>query len=368
MARRIFVTYSPFHVLTACGLASELGTGLDNILVFFKDFPDSTVYHDAIREWRANPFKEIHVMDPGTQYAQKSLAQRFGFSSTKLRLIKQFWNDHVKGKADREEIHIFSFNDDTVESQFLYWKNKKERNYYLEDGFSSYYFEPHHKNLVFHVKKAIRKVFFGSWVERPYPFGTSKKVSRVFSFFPDGVIDALRSKEIVELKPGIFERLHDTGLIDILSKRLWIGEVENVDNAAILLFPLSFQLEAMHLDIRSFTTSLIDMLGSSNVKIGNIFLKCHPRETSTIKDRIAAMFPGIRIIENSTSAEILYMLLRNKVKGKIVLVGSYSTAFITARVILGSQVDIICVLSTIPRDTLTPAFIDKMNIKQWKIP
>jgi hypothetical protein len=66
MAKRIFVTYTPFHVLAACGLASELGSEGGNILIFFKDFPNSEVYYDAIMEWEGNPFKEVVVMDAGT--------------------------------------------------------------------------------------------------------------------------------------------------------------------------------------------------------------------------------------------------------------------------------------------------------------
>lgn len=359
--KNIFLTYTPFHILTACGLASEKGNAQENILIFFKDFPNSDIYYDAIKDWKHNPFKDIYIIDEGMQFAQKSLKQRFGFSRAKLNAISRFWEKNLKNT--NESCYIYSFNDDTVESQFLFSKNTKERNYYVEDGFSSYYYNPGYKNLAYHLKKIIRKVFFGFWVERPYPYGTSKKVSRVYSYYPDFIVGQLREKEIVQLSPSIFDTIFNKGLIEILQKRFSIPDIRTSDSAGFILFPLKFRLDELHADIQAFINSLLVYFTSHAISVDDIYLKCHPRETSPVEQKIAPHFPKINVLEKTVSAEILFLIMRNKIQKHILIVGPLSTAFITARVILGEKVKIACVIDSLTTNPTISEFFNRMNIE-----
>jgi hypothetical protein len=361
MAKRIFVTYTPFHILTACGLASEIENDREKILIVFKDFPNSEIYYDAIMEWKGNPFKDVVVMDAGTQSAQKTLRQRFGFSRGKLNMITIFWRNNLK--EDVDGYHVYSFNDDTVETQFLYWKNKKEQNYYLEDGFSSYYFDPHVKNVVYHMKKILRKILFGFWVERPYPLGTSKKVSKVYSYYPANVIEQLKTKEVVQLSPSIFDSVYQSGLIGILGRHFHIPEISDNGPMGIILFPLTIHLESLHLELHSVMKNILAFFASRGENYNDIYLKCHPREPESVKQALASMFPQLKLIDNSVSAEILFLNMRNKIKNKILLVGPPSTAFVTARVILGDKVEIACVLDPIADNPSIATFFKKMDIE-----
>ena len=66
VTRNVFVTYTPFHLLVACGLARQ---GDDNVLVSIGDFPDASRYRGCIERWPNNPFETVMAIDAGMQFA-----------------------------------------------------------------------------------------------------------------------------------------------------------------------------------------------------------------------------------------------------------------------------------------------------------
>ncbi len=339
--KRIYITYTPFHLLTACGLASQKDDDTEKILVFIKDFPNSDVYHQAIQEWKNNPFKDIVIVDVGTQLEQETMTQRFGFSRAKYNVVKRYWKEHLKDDASGYE--VYSFNDDTVEAQFLYRKNERDRNYYLDDGLMSYSYNPSTKNIKFYVKAIIRKLLFGFWVERPYPLGTSKHVSKVLSYFPDHVVEQLKKKSLVQIPQTIFDSLENKGFINIIKERFGLSDIEDEGPTGVLLFPLFYTLKSLRFDTTAFARVLFDYFNSRDEKFKRIFLKCHPREPESTGEKIRDTFPQVTLVKNSIAAEILFILMRTAIKHKILIIAPQTTAFLNARAIFGDSAEIICI-------------------------
>ncbi|MEX2681148.1 MAG: polysialyltransferase family glycosyltransferase [Candidatus Sigynarchaeota archaeon] len=362
--KKIFITYTPFHILTACGFASEMNDDTEKILLFFKDFPNSDLYHEAIKEWKQNPFRDIVIMDAGMQRDQKSLKQRFRFSRDKLNLMKQYWKNHLKNEPGGYE--VYSFNDDTVEAQFLYRKNDHSRNYYMEDGLNSYYINPSEKSIKFYAKLIIRKFLFGFWVERPYPFGSSKHVSTIFSYYPDLVVEPLRKKDLRQISQATFINLGKKGFLDILKKRFNIDEIEDNGPTGIVLFPIFSILAEKKIDMVSFARILMHFFNSQKENFKNIYVKCHPREPESMARKLKEIFPEIKVVRNNIAAEVLFAVIKEKVHHHVLLVSPPTAAFINARIILGDDAEIVCIQNFDKGNLSSKPLYDKLNI-QMKI-
>lgn len=365
MVKKVFVTYTPFHLLTACGYASGVSDASSKILLVFKDFPNSELYIDALHAWSQNPFEVMVVLDAGMQLDQKTMGQRFRFSKKKLQLVKKFWRDQLDGCPDGYE--VYSFNDDTVESQFLFRKNTRDRNFYMEDGLSSYYFDPNVRNLRFIAKKIIRKIMFGSWVERPYPLGSTSHVNAIYSYYPALVVAQLKKKMVQAMPPDVFDVLVEKGYVDILMERVGLEIKETNGPAAVLLFPVSWYLERVGIAPVSYAKQVISVFHTRFPGLRELYLKCHPREPDTTTTLLVREIEGLKIVKNNVAAEILFLALKKKVPGPIMLAGPATTAFVTARFILGNRVEITHVQDDLTTSTEMDILHDTLNVGVYRL-
>jgi hypothetical protein len=358
----VFMTYTPFHMLTACSMASRMPIEDEKVLISFGDFLDVDMYRNCIVRWKANPFK-MHYIDKGLQFDKKGLVEKYKFSKGKLDAVNRFWERNLKGK----DFDVYTFNDDTVESQFLLSKNNTSRNFYVEDGLSSYYTTPGYKGIKFLAKKIARKALFGRWAERPYPYGTSKKVSKVFSFFPEHVVAELKRKEVVQLPKDTFDTIVGNGLVEIVQKKFGMEPIVDtmpvrpVKTKGILLAPLYFQIGS-NARMVEYVKRGIDFIRKSGVAKADIYIKCHPRETSPVEDTIAICFDEFNMLPKSASVELLFMAMAGKCD--LILAGQASSAFITARVILGPRVSMTCVYRNAGPSTTVSRFFKDFGVKE----
>ena len=333
----------------------------EKILIFFKDFPDSALYYEAIKEWKQNPFDDILITDVGMQQDQQTLMQRFRFSYDKLNFIKQYWKSNLNDNPGGYK--VYSFNDDTVEAQFLYKKNIHEQNYYLEEGLTSYFVNPKEKSIKFYIKLILRKLLFGLWVQRPYPLGSSTHTSTMYSYYPDFVVEPLRKKIIHQISPTIFSVLEKEGFLTILKKRLNIPEIEDRGPIGIILFPICTSMSKNHLDTVPFAQKILDFFKSKGDFGKNIYIKCHPRDPESTTIQLQNAFPELKFIRPNVAAEILFAIIKEKVHHHKLIVSPGTAAFINARIILGDDAEIVCIQNIFQEFISSNPFYDKLKIQ-----
>jgi hypothetical protein len=333
----IYLAYTPLHILTSCGFSLKMDDENIKILIIFKEFKDSNKYLTAIQNWEKNPFNEIFLFNGRYNFKDCSVYQKFRILLKKKKDIKKFWKKISKSKS----IKINYFNDNTIESQYLLSQNNyiNSENIYFDDGLPSY--------VLFSEKKLLRllktvgaKILFGNWYQKPRNLGLSINLQKMYSFYPEYALTILKKKykKIEKIPSSIFDDLKRTKLIyKIYNEFNFSLELSNNKNA-IILMPFTQDLKKYGISIDFIVNLIEELISILEKKKINIFLKYHPREPffNYLK------FKKQKSVLNPILPSELIFLSENCVNtNNTYILGPISTALITARIILGDNVNIL---------------------------
>lgn len=359
----LFLTFTPLHLITSCGIALKQSNEDDKILLIVKDFPYTSYYIKSILNWEANPFKEIYLLNGRINLDKKSFVLRYFFNLKKIITIKKIWLKINKNNS----IKLYTYNDYTIEGQYLLFKNgKKSKNIYIDDGLSSYWpsSQPYYRyhKLIFILRKIISKIIFGFWYNIPPIYGTSNNFNEMLSFYPKMVINHLKQKygEIRKIPDNLFFSLNKTGLLNQISKSFKL-QIKNSSNYCIILLANSDVFRKSNLRMYEYKNLIRRIINELENHFDIIYIKYHPREK--LIGFINSNNKKLELIPNSIAVELIFLLLNPKMKSKITLIGSLSTAFITARLIIKNKLNIISIDNILKKKKLSSYYqYKKFNI------
>jgi len=184
----LYLALTPYHVFLACGLACRKRCAAE--LIVYESIPSTLL--EAIRAWRACPFKSIEVLPNPNR--RKSLARQVWCSHRNVQRLRT-------GVCRRPFEAAFFFNDGVAETQAVMNELKRQgetRIHLVEDGmpmYSSVLF-PHDPHL---YKRVLRKLFYGSWWVDIDVLGSTPWVDQIWASFPDRVRHELSAHQAGEL-------------------------------------------------------------------------------------------------------------------------------------------------------------------------
>jgi len=339
----IYLTFTPLHILTSCGLALKAPKSEIKLLIVINDFPNAKKYIKSILNWKLNPFKKVYLLMGRISFDKKPYFIQFFYYQLKIINIHKIWSE-INNKT---QVNLYLFNDYTIEAQFLLSKNKTNlsRNIYLDDGIASYwpFSSPYYSfpKVVLVLRKIVSKLLYGFWYEIPNIYGSSKRIHKMFSFYPELVTNYLKLKfrKIKRIPTILFNSLNKTGLITQIFNNFKI-EIEDSFSNCIILLPNSKVLHMYNLGLSKVRKIIIKIIQILENHFETIYLKYHPREQRI--GYIGYNNKKIKLINSSIAIELVLFLLNSKEESETLLIGSLSSAFITTRFIMKKKPKIVC--------------------------
>ncbi len=333
----VFLAYTPLHLLISCGFALSESQNEEKRLIVVEDFLNAKKYIKLILKWKFNPFKKIYLFIGRKSYDDKLFIIKFLYFKKKIINIKKFWSK-IKNNVP---LKIYFFNDRHIESQYFLSKNKYIYSIYIEDGIESYYYSTAYisNRLIYILKKAALKFLLGYWYNRPNLNGTSRYINKMFSFYPELVVNELKLqyKNIERISSDLFFSLKKKGLCNQLNN---IFEIESIElkNNCIILLPHSELFQMTNLNLNETKKILKRIIVSLENKFRKIYLKYHPREENYY---IEYRNQKVTSINNSIALELILLLFNFDANSRLLLIGTISTAFITSRLILKDKLTLV---------------------------
>ena len=316
----VYLVYTPYHILTAAGLASLYDESDKKYLVIVSDFADADIFCHVISKWDRNPFLEIILLDGRYNISNETEIKRVNVFRKNVRLLKDIFNTKLK-----DGCNAFIYHDANVEGQIIAYLNYKEggTNFYVEDGTSAYS-NSIAPTLPFY-KILIAKVVYGKFYENVRILGMNRYISKIMVFSPENVRTELRNKKIIKIPKQVLLSLNDNIFIPNLLKSYGIDQ-KKLDIKNVFIAAHSDHLIKYNLMVRYKT-----LFGCCITELKDIHVKYHPRER--IPDFLdVEKDPKVKLIPQALPMEILYLSLIGR-EPKMIIGGS-STALLTAKILL----------------------------------
>jgi hypothetical protein len=269
--------------------------------------------------WEGSPFAKVIA-----------LRGKYGITNLNLRRLVIRRNASLIREIVRKQKigRVYIGTDCGAEAQaalhFAKESNSNSTGIYFEDGTAAYSGAQHPVRSIW--KKAMGKMFYGSWWEDVSVHGTSKWIDEARLIYPDLARTELAEKVIVKIEPRIMLRLREEHWPVKYLSNLGIDlEMLNVIDGLVLL-PRSTLLGGASRLI-SIVNRLADYAESKSLRIG---IKCHPRD---IGQQLFTQVNGdsVFFIPGSIPVELLYIYGLRQLR---FIVAGVSTSLLTARWLL----------------------------------
>lgn len=330
----IYISFTPYHVLVSCGLASLYDDSDDKRLIIVSDFADAKLFYEAINEWKANPFTQIILLSG--RYNANNKINRVKNIRNNIKILTNFFATRINQKCK-----VFVFNDANQEAQIVVYLNSKKGglNIYVEDGFVAYsnYIAPNR-----HFKKLMDKILYGTWYKHTRILGTYNHIDKIMVFHPEILRADLRRKEVIKIPREVLTNLNGQQFVSTLLKKYSISQ-RDLESDCLLIAPHSESefLRKLGLELsKKLYSELVSLLADS---FDSIIVKYHPREKrgdflKLCKNR------KVKLIKNSLPIEVLYLSVsKNPPK---LIVGDISSSLLSSKIIL-KEVPVISILKII---------------------
>lgn len=335
----IYLTYTPYHVIVACGIASRIDKSVEKKLIIIEDFPNAEFFRQSIINWHKNPFSEIILLKSSYYYFNKGDPVRNGCIIKKMNAIK---NMLEKSGA----LTTYIFNDWNPEAQLLAKINRNNlgQNIYVEDGFAAYGNNLMKKLSFLSLLRYQWK--FGSFFDSIQVLGLSRFIDGIMVFYPKLIRTELKNKKIIPL-PQFLLTEFDSDLIDNILSNFKITDSE-FDAIILINNSETYSLNEKN-EMRQFYDKLIRSLNSSY----KILIKYHPREKN---ENFLEFLETDKIKIAPCSVPIELMLLKSKKNPpKYLFCEGFTTALLTANLIFSNEIKKVCFQYLLNKDKHDPS-------------
>ena len=325
----IFITFTPYHIILAYGLARASYAKSSNQLIIIADFENADKIYSILKNMDQSPFQKIHFR-LGRYGTKEFGTTRITRMTKNIKVIKKIY-DHTQ-----LPIYAYIFNDANAEGQYLAYLNKKHGgiNVYVEDGFGAYS-NSKLKKLSPPLEFAS-KILYGKWYENIIVLGTSEHIDRSLLHSPQFARKELRKRPIYRIDTEII------GLAQSLCEHIVrFNEIDlaNIPPTIVILphssFIDSFNSPTIINTYRSLIEKIID-------KGERLAIKYHPREEK--RDYIGICGPQLFEIPRSIPIEALFIGLIEKPPKTII--GDISTSLLTAKKLFDNRTNVISIIKT----------------------
>lgn len=318
--KSVYITYTPYHILVSCGLASLYDDSDEKSLIIVSDFKDAEIFNRTILNWENNPFSEVKLLRGRFHVKKNDKINRIRISRSNLKSSKRFFKEKLN-----EASQTFIYHDGNPEGQIFAYLNSKKggTNIYVEDGFAAYgdYIAP---DMAFY-EKLVAKMLWGRFYERVRVQGTYKYIGKVMVFYPEIVRPELRGKKVIKISKKVLTYLNDTKLISALLKSHNLYQ-EDLKANYIFIAPLSEDLIEYGL-VKKYSNIFNYLIPD----LSNVYVKYHPRET--MGDFLGIQnFSNVAILPQSLPMEVVFLALLDK--EPMIVIGDSSTSLLTAKYLL----------------------------------
>jgi hypothetical protein len=316
----LFIALTPYHVLLAHAVAVDFGERDENVLVCLCDFGSADVLLRVIELDAGSPFSSV-VCLPGV-YAVKGTVKKALVVRNSCRSI-----DLLVARLRPHRIYVF--NDRRPESQVALYRGKAASGavgVYVEDGanaYSSFSFGRRHG-----IDRFAQKLVFGPWREDVDVLGTSRWVEKVLVLFPELIRRELRNRPVDQIGVEALYQVRDAQWPYWYSRVLGVqaGVLTNVE---LLFLPSSPSGQRPRL-LSQYTSVVAQLAAAARERGLKVAVKGSPGLLSGGFFHENA-FPGAALLPHSLPAELIYILWAKRVR---IVVGDFSTALLTARLLL----------------------------------
>lgn len=295
MAYHLFLASTPFNVMVSSMVALDLPETDTAELWLIDQPPQQNAFMSRIHLWEKSPF--FHIKTVSRQ--AKGIKDKINRSANLRRL-----------QADMNLIapdHLYTGNDRRIEFQWLMaHSEKKLTGHYIDDGTYTYIGRQTHWFSDQILDNALKKLSYGLWWQQPISIGASPWINIAHVAFPEKVVDALKTKDLLPLP-------------DNLQDRRFLNLANLFESAMIGLNQLDALLILPHESVRSKTTE--KRLLNALKRFRSPGIKSHPRSTSPLKVSTAT------IVEAGMPVEILL----TQFDRDTVIIGDVSSALLTTR-------------------------------------
>ena len=344
-----FLTYTPYHVIVVCGIASRIDNSVEKKLIIIEDFQNAELFRQAIINWHKNPFSEIILLKSTYYSFNKGDSVRTECIIKKINAIK-------KMLEKKGALTTYIFNDWNPEAQILAKINKNNfgRNIYVEDGFAAY-----GNNLMKKISflNLLRyKWNFGSFFDSIQVLGSSGSIDGIMVFYPEFIRNELKNKKIIALPQSLLKDF-DSDLIDNILSTFKIP-VSQFDAIILINNSETYSLNQKN-EMQQFYNKLICSLDSSN----KILIKYHPREKNENFLEFSET-EKIKICPCAVPIELMLLKMK-KNPPKYLFCEGFTTALLTANLIFSNEIKKVCFHYLLNNDKHDPS-IDNLA-KQFEI-
>lgn len=195
MAIHLFLTSTPFNMLTSAMVAFELPAE-DQAFLGLIDQPESErPFVKALRQWPASPFQQTLLLSQQAKGMGKRQQRRTAFKAI-AELIERIQPDKIYTGNDRRIEFQFAIHHS---SQAQNSKNREVVGVYLDDGTYSYLGRKTHwlKDQV--IDNLVKKLSYGFWWQQPKTIGASSWIKQAILAFPASAIKEIKQKACLQL-------------------------------------------------------------------------------------------------------------------------------------------------------------------------
>ena len=304
--RQLFVCHTQYNLILAAGLSI-----IEDDLILFKDFNLT----DELKERLEGHFHRCMFL--AGNYPKKEMTAR-----EKLERIS---GDNRKLKSFiRRYDRILIVDDMCIQEmaalKYAHQKNPSVEMAWLEDGATAYY-----RNGVVStgmgstpIKRLIRKSYFciryklGSFYDFNRDMGMHRKLTSIYTCYPDYVLDVYRGKKLIEISDEQFSEgmefmfEGERVAFEPGAKIIALDKIDNYGNKRQLI-----------------ETELGKLINKDKQNGKQVYYKCHPRETCSLD-----FFSNAVPLEKTIALEAF---LTNSLERDLTVVGIMSTALMTAK-------------------------------------
>ena len=318
--RHLFLVSTPLHLLVSLAIVDA--EKLEHVQLMFIDqvVGKANVYLKALEDWDACPFNKIDVFYQADKSNIKKLKHRKKVFASIHAIIEEF-----------KPNHLYVGNDRRIEFQYAMHAASemqlKPSGYYLDEGTFTYVGRK--ASFSFsdkYIDSTIKKLSYGFWWKHPPTVGASDWITTVYASFPEEIHVLLRAKEIRPLTLRYWQSSALKSfchlLLDDLAKSISFDTYD-----VIITLPHESIIAS-----RTGYSQLLTAIINSRVKAGlSVAVKYHPRDKE--KDALnISMLESVELLPAAIPFEAMLPMLKEGVE----VLGDFSTALITARLLMPS--------------------------------
>lgn len=309
----IYLASTPLHILNSLAIAGKT-EGEHHLILIDQPDVEKNIYFELLSSWKFSPFSSTQIFQGRIKSAKAKLEQRKVLFQS-LRLLVEQW------KPD----WILTGNDRRIEFQFMMHACQdlglQSQGAYMDEGTFTYVGRQASSGLGDKIiDNIIKKISYGLWWSNPPTIGGSHWVKRIFAAYPNLVVNRLKSKDVIDLKP--FHR--DNPSVDSFSEH-FLGHFSfdhtSLANVALLI---TTPHESLIQKIPGYRDQLLDCIQQANKQGQSVAVKYHPRNTDP--DILGLKrTSGVSLIPSAIPFELICPLMKD-----ITLVGDLSSTLINA--------------------------------------